>query len=200
MGTMSSPSFRIRHGARSLARARSVLRKRRAFRLRSVTVAAFALASWCASAEAKTTVAGDLDYAAPIDSHANHGWGFGFRLGQQLHLPLITVTPELGFTYHGFTGDASAHVYRGIAGLRLGVGEIFRIGPFAHLGVGRVSVSETPDYSHTAFTYDAGLFLDLTVIPFLDVGIHGAYNRIVSGGPGPTFQFATVGAHAALVF
>jgi hypothetical protein len=157
------------------------------------------LSLWSARAEA-ITVGGDLDYAGPIDSGASTGWGFGIRLGQRVHLPLVAVDPELGFTYHSFSGGASAQSYRGIAGLRIGIGEVFRIGPFAHLGVGHVSLSGTPDYSHTAFTYDAGLFLDLTVLPLLDVGIHGGYNQIVASSPSPAFQFATVGADVTLVF
>jgi hypothetical protein len=158
------------------------------------------LVLWSANAEAKTTVAGDIDYAAPIDSNASSGWGFGVRLGQQFHVPLVAISPELGFTYHGFADDSTLHVYRGIAGLRIGIGEIFRVGPFAHIGIGHLSLSGPQDLSHTALTYDAGLFLDLTAIPLLHVGVHGAYNRVVSDDSGPAFQFATVGAHVALVF
>jgi hypothetical protein len=193
---MSSPSSSIRHETRSRARGRGAPRHG----LRVFGISALALSLWSATAAAKTTVAGDLDYAAPIDSRANSGWGFGIRLGQQFHVPLVVINPELGFTYHTFSDDSSPKAYRGIAGLRLGIGEIFRIGPFGHIGVGHLSLSGTPDLSHTAFTYDAGLFLDLTVIPLLDVGVHGAYNRIVSGSSGPALQFATVGAHVALVF
>ena len=193
---MLQPGLSIRHETRLRSRARPAPRHG----LRTLGVSALAVLLWSASAAATTTVAGDLDYAAPIDSTANSGWGFGIRLGQQLHLPLVVVNPELGFDYHSFSDDSSPRTYRGMAGLRVGIGEIFRVGPFAHIGVGRLSLSGTPDLSHTAFTYDAGLFLDLTVLPLLDVGVHGAYNRIVSGDQGPAFQFATVGAHVALVF
>jgi len=195
-----SPVSPIRPDSRLRARIRGAFRHGLARGVGAFGISALALSLWSANAEAKTTVAGDLDYAAPIDSNASSGWGFGIRLGQQFHVPLVVINPELGFTYHSFADDSTPHVYRGIAGIRFGIGEIFRIGPFAHLGIGRLSLSGTPDLSHTAFTYDAGLFLDLTLIPLLDVGVHGAYNRIVSGDSGPAFQFATVGAHAALVF
>lgn len=195
---MSPTRSPIRHETPLRAQARRAARHRHARGL--CGIAALALSLWSAEAAADTTVAGDLDYAAPIDSNANSGWGFGIRLGQQLHVPAVVVNPELGFTYHRFADDSTPRVYRGIAGLRIGLGEILRMGPFAHIGVGRLSLSGAPDSSHTAFTYDAGLFLDFTVIPFLNVGVHGAYNRIVSGNSNPAFQFATVGAHAALVF
>jgi hypothetical protein len=128
------------------------------------------------------------------------GWGFGFRLGSQLHAPLVAVTPELGFTYHTFSGDVGAKVYRGIAGVRLGVGEVIRPGVFGHAGFGwrkldLASQSETD----SSFTYDVGAFLDFTLLPVLNIGVHGAYNQW-TGGSQASFQFATVGVHGALIF
>jgi hypothetical protein len=162
---------------------------------------ALALSAWGAAAEAKTTIAGDLDYAAGIDSGgARPGGGFGIRVGQQIHVPLVVFNPELGFTYHSFSKDSSPKVYRGIAGVRLGVGEILRPGLFAHVGLGRLDLAGLPDRSHTAFTYDAGVFIDFTALPLLDIGVHAAYNRVTESNSGPTFQFGTAGAHLALVF
>jgi hypothetical protein len=154
-------------------------------------------AAWPSRAD--TAIAGDLDYAAPIDSVANAGGGFGIRLGQQLDVSPLVLTPELAFTYHGFSGDFAPAVYRGTAGLRLGVGEVIRPGIFGHLGIGRMTVdSPGPDLSHTAFTWDAGVFLDLTVLPLLNIGVHGAFNHL--NGDVSSFEWVTVGAHAALVF
>jgi hypothetical protein len=161
---------------------------------------ALALSLWSTPAQAKTTIAGDLDYAAPIDSSAHAGWGFGIRLGQQIHFPLLVFNPELGFTYHGFTQDSSPKVYRGIAGLRLGFGEIIRPGVFGHIGLGRLDLGGVPDRSHTALTYDLGAFIDFTALPLLDIGVHASYDRLTEDSSGPTFQFFTAGAHAALVF
>ena len=125
---MLRPSLSIRHETRLWAQARPARHG-----LRALGVSALVFLLWSGSAAAKTTVAGDLDYAAPIDSAANSGWGFGVRLGQQFHLPLVVVNPELGFDYHSFSDDSSPKTYRGIAGLRIGIGEILRVGPFAHL-------------------------------------------------------------------
>ena len=151
-----------------------------------------------ASAEAKTQIAADLDYAAPIDADSDSGGGFAIRLGQQLHVPLIVLTPELVFADHTFS-DNGPTAYRGLAGLRLGIGEIIRPGVYGHLGFGSLSLPD-PAPDHTAFTYDAGVFLDLTILPLLDIGVHGAYNRLNSGEGVAAYEWATLGAHAALIF
>jgi hypothetical protein len=150
------------------------------------------------SAQAKTAIGFDLNYAAPIDSDAKSGGGFAVRLGQQFHPPLLVLVPELVFADHSFSDDGPT-TYQGLAGLRLGVGEVIRPGVFAHLGFGHMTLPD-PAPSHTAFTYDAGAFLDLTILPLLDLGVHGAYNRLNSGKGVDDFAWATVGAHAALIF
>jgi len=160
---------------------------------------ALALVLVAAPARADTTIGGDLDYAAPIDSNAGSGWGFAVRLGQQFHVPLLAMNPEIGFNYDAF-GSASTIAYRGIAGLRLGIGEVIRPGIYGHLGVARLDFDQAPDRSHTAFTYDVGLFLELTVIPLLNVGIHVAYDSIAESDRVDTFKWWNLGAHANLVF
>jgi hypothetical protein len=152
-------------------------------------------------ARADVAIAFDADYATPLKlDGVTSGYGFGVRLGSPLHIPFLVLTPEVGFTYHAFGGDASATVYRGIGGLRLGVGEIIRPGVYGHAGYGarKVDVAGRSDTS-SSFTYDVGAFLDLTVIPLLDLGIHAGYDQWTGGGQA-SFQFAVVGAHAALVF
>ncbi len=92
-------------------------------------------------------------------------------------------------------------MYRGIAGLRLGIGEIFRAGIFGHLGIGWFEIDfPDTDPSHTAFTYDAGIMLDFTLLALLNIGAHAAYNHINGGDNVSGFQWVSVGAHAALVF
>jgi hypothetical protein len=149
-------------------------------------------------AAAGPTIGADLDLGFPVSSSGDTGGGFGIRLGQELHVPLFELTPEIGFTYHNFSGDRGPRIYRGIAGARLGIGEVLRPGAFAHLGFGHF----VPAYgdNSTAFSFDAGGFLDLTIIPLLNVGIHGAYNRVEADYDGGAYEFATVGVHAALVF
>jgi hypothetical protein len=160
---------------------------------------------------ADTTIAGDLDFNVPVSSnYAQTGGGFGIRLGQQLHLPLISLNPEIGFAYASFAqrrsslGVSGPTIYRGIAGLRLGVGEVLRFGLLAHVGYGYVSVDvpaavKLDDPSHTAFTYDVGLFLDFTALPLLNIGLHAAYNRVSGKERLDPLNWMQLGAHAALV-
>jgi len=174
--------------------------------LASAAVAALFI-FYAPTAHADTTAAADLDFDTPVSSHfpadAKSGGGFGIRLGQQFHVPLLVVNPEIGFTYASFSHDETPKVYRGIVGVRLGVGEILRPGVFAHVGIGHLDLSPpsyVPDASHNGFTYDAGIFLDFTAIPFLNIGIHGAYNNLASSDSVRSFQWINLGAHAALVF
>lgn len=168
-------------------------------------VAAFlALTFTAAPSRAEIAIAADLDYAIPVNSDAESGWGFGIRLGYQLDIPMLVLTPEIAFTYHDFSGNFPPTVYRGLAGLRLGIGEIIRPGVFAHLGIGRFAINipgaDSIDISHTAFTYDFGAFLDFTLIPIVNIGIHVAYNHLNGGNHADGFQWVTLGAHAAIIF
>lgn len=151
-------------------------------------------------AAAEQAIGFDLDYAVPINSDpVSPGWGMGIRLGSQVHVPLVVVTPEVGFTYHTF-GGTSPNVYRGLGGVRVGIGEIIRPGVFGHIGYGafRSDVGGSRDTSFS-FTYDLGACLEFTLLPVLNLGVHTAYNKW-TGGDNPPFSFATVGAHAVLVF
>lgn len=163
----------------------------------AATTLALALTLHTAPARADTVIAGDLDYAAAIKSDAT-GAGFGIRLGRQIRLPpLLSATPELAYTFHNFADGPQA--YRGAVGLRLGFGEILRPGVFAHLGLGHL-VREEPTPASTAFSYDAGVFLDFTLLPVLNLGVHSAYTGVGSTDDAPSFRWMTVGLHAALVF
>jgi hypothetical protein len=151
-------------------------------------------------AHADTALALDLDYAVPLDAPDGVDWGGGFavRLGQQLHLPLLVLTPELAFNYQAFAGGADTAVYRGLAGMRLAVGEILRPGIYGHLGFGRL-VSSVPGHSD-GLSYDAGAFLDFTLLPLINIGAHVAYSGLALRKSEPAFDWVTVGLHAALVF
>jgi hypothetical protein len=165
---------------------------------------AFGLLTFGASAPARADVqiGLDLDYALPIDSIGDGGGGFALRFGQQLHLPFLVITPEVAFAYHSYSGDGDPATYRGVGGVRVGIGEIFRLGPFAHLGVGHLDLDFASDRAYTGFTYDVGAFFDLTLIPFLNIGVHGAYNQIAFSDDSdePTFKWLTFGVHGELIF
>ena len=99
------------------------------------------------TAHAGFVVAGDLDYAAPLESQDNLGAGFAVRLGYQAHAPFSVITPELMFTYDRFSGGLESKVYRGLAGIRVGIGDFVRSGAYFHLGFGHVN-PDAPDLSH----------------------------------------------------
>ena len=173
---------------------------------------AAALCTWMSLSElakAETTIAADLDLNIPIDAdNLSTGGGFGIRLGSQLHLPLVVLNPEIGFSYATLSGDVSSpKIYRGIAGARLGIGEILRFGVLAHIGFGYLTLdlpSPAPDIDYFAFAFDAGVFLDFTLLPLLNLGVHAIFNRL-----SPTTEknihydavnWMQLGIHAALVF
>lgn len=166
---------------------------------------AAALSVWTlqtGTARASTTIGADLDLHVPLQiNEVNTGGGFGIRLGQELHLPLVSVNPEIGFNYVSFSKEDSPKLYRVIAGARLGFGELMRFGVMAHVGFGHVSWEPAPDnYSHSGLTYDAGMFIELTALPLLNVGLHGAYNRMAGEDDQPdTLHWLTFGLHATLV-
>ena len=76
---------------------------------------------------------------------------------------------------------------------------MLRPGVFGHVGAGY----SVPDLgsNHWGFSYDLGVFLDLTILPVLNVGIHGAYNHLSVGDvSGDSSKWFTAGVHADLVF
>jgi hypothetical protein len=175
------------------------------------------MGAWCAAAALcvfaiaprhahALNLSGDLDYVDPVSSNYDKGgWGFGIRVGEELHLPLLALTPEIGFTYASFA-DVGPSVYRGIVGANLGIGEVLRFGVSAHIGFGHVSVESLPalelvgEVTHTAFTWDGGLFLELTLLPIINVGIHAAYNSAAGKDNADGLHWITAGAHATFVF
>jgi hypothetical protein len=173
--------------------------------VRSLVIAGLVASAWLLSApaaRADLAIGADLETVVPLEfDQVDAGPAFGIRIGAQLHLPLITLTPEVGFHYASFTDGPN--VYRGIVGGRVGIGELLRFGVFAHLGFARqVWELAARDVSHTALTLDAGLFLDLTIIPLIDIGVHMSYGRVGANEDRniDANQWLAFGVHAALIF
>jgi hypothetical protein len=151
-----------------------------------------------AHASSGTAIGVDLDYAHGIsEPGTDNGTGFNVRLGYKLDLLVLQLTPEVGGAYHTFTGDADAKFSQGIVGGRLAFGKILEPGVYAHLGYGHVSEFGT---SRSGATIDGGLTLDLTILPLIDLGIHGGYNGLLATDGYPAFDTYVLGVHAALVF
>ena len=153
------------------------------------------------SARAELAIAADFEALMPLDiDDVKTAPGFGVRLGYQLHLPLFAITPELGYKWASFKNGAV--INRGIAGARFAIGEVFRFGVSAHLGFGHRSEEyQAVEHSNVGMSFDGGLFLDLTVIPLLDVGAHIDYGRLAGDATEglEVLQWVTFGLHAALI-
>jgi hypothetical protein len=157
----------------------------------------FASAS-AAHASSGTAIGVDLDYAHGINEQGvGSGTGFNVRLGYKLDLLLAQLTPEVGGGYHSFSGDASAKFSQGFVGGRLAFGKILEPGLYAHVGYGHVGEFDT---GRSGATADAGLTLDLTILPLIDLGVHAGYDGLLKTGDFPAFDTYVLGVHGALVF
>jgi hypothetical protein len=144
----------------------------------------------------KTHIAVDFDFGSALDApRTKAGGGGALRLGQEFDLLLVSLTPEFGGSYHAFGGNDETKLYSGFLGGRLAIGKIVEPSVFGHLGVGHVAGLE----SRTAPIMDAGLAIDFTLLPLIDLGVHGAYNVMMPRDDGSALKFVTLGAHAALV-
>jgi hypothetical protein len=143
----------------------------------------------------------DLDYALAFDqSEIDSGGGGALRLGHEFDAIALSLTPEISGSYHSFSGDFGPAVYRGTGGLRLNVGKILEPGVYGHAGVGRASFDvpgAAQDPSRTAFTWDAGVTLDFTLLPVIEIGAHAAYNSLAAGDA-ERLDWLTAGLHATL--
>jgi len=152
-----------------------------------------------AHAKSGTAIGVDLDYTNGIDErYVSSGTGFNVRLGYKLDLKVLQLTPEIGGAYHTFSGDAGAKIGQGIIGGRLQFLKVLEPGIYAHIGYGHLSATGSDGRSGT--TADAGVTLDLTLLPLVDIGVHGGYNGVLKKGDSPAFDSYVVGLHGALIF
>lgn len=152
-------------------------------------------------ARAGTELGVDFDGALPVDSHGtlDGGGGFGVRLGHQIHLPAVRLTPELDYGYMHLFGadgwpDVTTHRIQG--GLRLGIGEILVPFAFVHAGYGW-RVSSLPVTGGGGLAVDAGVGLDVSLGP-LSVGGHVGYASIAVDPNDP--KWVILGLDGAIVF
>jgi hypothetical protein len=152
-----------------------------------------------ADAKSGTSIGVDLDYTNGIDEPAvSGGTGFNGRLGYKLDLVMLQLTPEIGGAYHTFAGDAGAKLSQFIVGGRVSFLKVLEPGVYAHLGYGHLSGNIGDGRS--AATVDAGVTLDLTILPLVDIGVHGGYNGMLKSGDYQAFDTYVLGLHGALVF
>lgn len=170
----------------------------------------------CAEAQVtRAVIAADGSYTLPANaSYAKSGIGFAARLGARVGLPGAQQTWEAGFDYATF-GPADMRQpsegytsYRGILGMRLGFAGVIEPGLFMHLGLGHVDgriattamnapVLET--LTHTAFTWDAGAYLDIRFARFLELGFQASFDEIVKAENTRALRWFALSAHLQLV-
>jgi hypothetical protein len=172
------------------------------FHSASTFAAAFALClSSAAQAETeakRTRIALDVDYAVALgEGDTDGGAGGALRLGYELDLATVAVTPEIGLGYHGFGGLRSPGIYQAFVGARTGFGGVLEPGLYARFGVAHASEEGG---SRTVPSLGAGLSLDLTPVPVLDIGVHSGYEVLFAGGNENAFDWWVFGAHAAVMF
>jgi opacity protein-like surface antigen len=162
------------------------------------------VALWSEDAGASNTLGIALDYTNGIDQpDTDPGGGLEVYFGPRMDLAILSLTTELSGGFHNLGGDYDPSIYRLVAGGKLGVGVIIRPSVFAHIGVGhlRYDVPITGERDgRTNLTADAGLALDFTLIPLLDLGIHGSYNVLAGDDDSDAFEWLQAGVHATFVF
>ncbi|HYQ00660.1 MAG TPA: hypothetical protein VER96_18405 [Polyangiaceae bacterium] len=176
-------------------------RRSLALRLVPALIACSALLVGARNAHAKsgTAIGVDIDYTNGINEQAvSGGTGFNGRLGYKLDLAVLQLTPEIGGGYHTFAGDAGAKLAQGIVGGRLQFLKVLEPGIYAHLGYGHLALPGTDGRSGA--TVDAGVTLDLTLLPLVDIGVHGGYNGLLKNGDQSAFDTYVLGVHGALIF
>ncbi len=144
-------------------------------------------------------VAIDFDYASAMQHDlVREGGGGALRVGSEIDLLLVSLIPEVTFDFHDFGARTRNHaqLLTGKLGGRIRFFKVIEPGLFAHLGLGTLSGDRR--YSHIGAALDMGVTLDLTILPFIDLGLHAAWNRVF-GGYDSGLSYGTSGFHVALV-
>lgn len=169
----------------------------------AVAAASLALLALPRSAAADTVIGVDLNFNdSVIGDEATNGAGVDVFFGPRLDLTILTLTTEISGGFHDFGGDLDPTVYRAMAGGALGIGVIVRPSVFAHIGVGHLRYDDLFDRDRTGrtnLTADVGAALDFTILPLIDLGIHGSYNVLAGDDDFEAFEWLQAGAHITFV-
>lgn len=128
-------------------------------------------------ARAGDFIIGADGYAAiPFGASQNPSVGYGVdgRLGYRLSLGPIFLQPEI---QGGFVSFDPTLFTRFGGGARVGLGGIVQPSLYAHAGYGTANQGVSG-----GFRMDAGLALDIRVVPFLSFGAHVGYDMLGTGG------------------
>jgi hypothetical protein len=132
------------------------------------------------------------------------GGGFKIRLGEQFRFYNMRFIPEVGYGYdHLFatddSGDAFAwDMHRIFAGARVGFGRILVPGFYAHVGYGWRVTGDPNVQDEEGVAFDAGVMLDVHIVPHFGFGAHAEYALIDAEPFVP--HWLAIGVHADVVF
>ena len=146
-------------------------------------------------AHAGVGIGADVEADIPTNGNLDTAVGVAGRLGWRLHLPLFVLVPEVGIHYASFGSNPA--LLRGIAGARIGFGEVVRFGAYMHAGVGSLSF-DNGAADTSGFTFDAAGFIDFTLLPYLNMGVHAGYG-FVDVSDGDALHWVPLGVHVELV-
>lgn len=147
-------------------------------------------------ARADTELGADLNLSVPLASDDDKGVGVALRLGHRFSIPFVHAALELKGGFDSYSGPRDPSVYTGLAGARFGIGEIIRPSAYAHIGIGHLDFGPEVLEDRTRAAADVGVALDFTLLPLLDLGVHGEYGALV----GADYDWLRFGIHALLVF
>jgi len=177
--------------------------------IRLAVVASALVASSLAtrSADAAPSIGADLEGDIPLHAPTRDpdslqgGSGFKVRVGDQIHIPLLRITPEVGYAFDRLFGQGSDayqgygwDMHRVFAGVRVGVGAIVVPTAYAHIGYGWRTTDDPAVPEGNGAAFDAGLALDLHLIPHLGFGAHAEYATVATGGA-TVPQWLALGLH-----
>ena len=153
----------------------------------------------------------DLEGAVPINirnvngNDVRGGGGFKLRLGETFRAADLRITPEIGYGFdHLFANDDAGNpaydwnLHRAFAGVRFGFGRFIVPVVYGHVGYGWRATNDPLIPQASGFAYDAGVALDLHIIPHFGFGAHAEVAGIDSQPYTP--QWIALGLHAELVF
>jgi hypothetical protein len=116
----------------------------------------------------------------------------------------VRFIPEVGYGYdHLFATDDSGNAFawdmhRVFGGARFGFGRIIVPGFYAHVGYGWRDTGDPSVRDEQGVAFDAGVLLDIHVIPHFGFGAHAEYALIDAQPFAP--HWVAVGLHGDVVF
>lgn len=168
-------------------------------------------------ARADILLGADLNGAFQLGEVSSDSLGLGanFRLGwQEDFIPVLRLAPELQVNYMGFAIDqvssnatdtasnSRQQLLSGRVGARVGIDFLVGLAVYSHIGYGFIANQGGFDFNDNGLSFDAGAALDFTALPFVNLGIHSAYNAIFPGSDpdADPVNWLELGVHVEVVF